>query len=221
MLEFALCVLCRVLVVALQLPFPQESLRAVSNLLYLRCYRDRIVDGMFRHTEFRSLMEKWPAGQLIHWRWSSLVSVCESLLEREIALRGNWSLSCLQHEQPRADQPDDDEPNKRHKLLDTKVFSACDEAVKSPWFWAFTRMLFLLHSQLDSISRWCEAKQGFVLTWILISFSFVLLVTFAFRLGPFGLDSVCFRSFGRSGLPMPQLQEQELPDEGPTRSSVC
>ena len=62
-------------------------------MLYIRAYRDRLVNALFKNTEHEKLMKHWSAGQLIHWRWSSLSDVVEGFLEREQALRGSWDLS--------------------------------------------------------------------------------------------------------------------------------
>ena len=99
-------------------------------------------------------MSKWPAGQLIHWRWSSLIDVCKSLLARERALRSCWSLRALQND---ASDRAEEESDKRQKVPDANVFQESDQAVKSAWFWSYTRFLYLVNGQLDEISRWTEA----------------------------------------------------------------
>ena len=141
----------------------QEKIRHVSNVLYLRCYRERLVNGLFEGSEDKHLMSFWPAGQLIHWRWSSLVNVCEGLLEREKAIRRAWNLRRFLDSG--AGEPDDpateveegqDAPRRQAK--DTgKIWAQFDEAVGDPWFWAYVRFLALVDGQINKISTWMEA----------------------------------------------------------------
>lgn len=137
----------------------QEALNGVVTLLQVRHYRDRVCDSLFKHTSFLKLMRCWPAGQFIQWRWGSLVGVCKALLDREKALRGNWSLKVLL-KVPEVEQQGDEAEDtafKRARLQASEVFQAADRAVSDRFFWAYTKLLYCLNGHLQKISCWCEA----------------------------------------------------------------
>ena len=140
-------------------------------MLYIRAYRDRLVNALFKNTEHEKLMKHWSAGQLIHWRWSSLSDVVEGFLEREQALRGSWDLSKLldaiaeeqkpgegvsdmREEEPRAAE-DDRVPRPRRDT--SGVWTQFDKAISSDWFWAYARFLYLVEGKITKISTWMEA----------------------------------------------------------------
>ena len=103
-------------------------------------------------------MRYWNGGQLIQWRWGSLVAVCQALLEREEALRGNWSLRVLLKGDDDNFSDDEEQPSKQAKVSESsEMFRRADQAVTSRVFWAYTKMLYLLHGHLHRISTWCEA----------------------------------------------------------------
>ena len=129
------------------------------TLLQVRHYRDRICDTLFKNTPFLKIMRCWPAGQFIQWRWGSLVTVCKGLLDREQALRGNWSLKVLLRVPDVEGQSDvaEEMAFKRAKLQASELFQAADRAVTDRMFWSYVKMLYCINGHLEKISSWCEA----------------------------------------------------------------
>ena len=100
-------------------------------------------------------MKVWSAGQLIAWRWSSLVNVCKALLDREKGLRLCWSLQALMNSA--ADRTAEDEDRDQDTSQAAQIFRQADQSVTSPFFWAYTRFLAITHGNLEKISGWCES----------------------------------------------------------------
>ena len=128
-------------------------------MLYLKCYRERVAHALYKGTNYHKLMLSWPCGQLIHWRWSSLADVCAGLVEREQALRTNWSLNkFLRGTDPDGQEgaQESDQPRKRQKYDLGKIWTQFDAAMVDPWFWAYVRFLHLVDGQISKISSWTE-----------------------------------------------------------------
>lgn len=73
-----------------EFPHFQEALSAVNTMHHQTFYRDRIQQIMIPPMD--KLYKYYEGGNLIMWRWSSLVDVCEALHRREGALKQCWSL---------------------------------------------------------------------------------------------------------------------------------
>ena len=108
-------------------------------------------------------MLRWSAGQLITWRWASLVLVCRGLLEREEALRGAWNLRAFLRSSGDgeiADEEQDvgnrDDVRKRPKHDAGQIWTQFDAAITSAWFWCYVRFLCLVDGQINHISTWME-----------------------------------------------------------------
>ena len=95
-----------------------------------RCYA---VGSGFEH--MRKMMNEWDGGQLISWRWGSLIGVLRPLIRREQALRSAWSLE---------------------RFGDPTVGAAADKAICSRIFWVYAKFLVILSGALELKSQWCE-----------------------------------------------------------------
>ena len=113
----------------------QELLKQIVTLLHLKTYRDKLCETCFpsEHNPHRKLMTFWEGGQLREWRWSSLCDVVKALLRRESALKDCWDRAKFGQHGPDV-----------------------SEAVHSPFFWAYSRFLFLISGMVDSRSEWVE-----------------------------------------------------------------
>ena len=117
----------------------QEALTAVNTMHYQTFYRDRLQEVIGE--PLKNLFKFYEGGNLILWRWSSLVQVCEALHRREGALRTKWSLSkFLNGENGES----------------TKSFKVADSAIRSPFFWSYLKMVILLHGLINDLSAWAE-----------------------------------------------------------------
>ena len=115
----------------------QEALTAVNTLHHQTFYRDRLAEVIGE--PLKKLFKYYEGGNLVLWRWSSLVQVCEALHRREGALRTRWNLQRF--------LKDGEE---------SKSFLACDRAIRSPYFWCYLKMVILLHGLVNDLSSWAE-----------------------------------------------------------------
>ena len=131
-------------------------------MLSVQFYRERVVATLFpdSHPE----MKYWPGGQLIHWRWASLINVLEALLQREDALKTHWNFEKIARagSTRSGDDADDADGNGTEEVSTQAVrssdlFRKADWAITSPMFWAYTRFLQSTHGYLNKISSWCES----------------------------------------------------------------
>ena len=108
-------------------------------------------------------MRYWQAGQLIHWRWSSLVNVLDALLQRETALKTHWNFEKLANTgsiktgKEDGNDPDADAAESSKQVKTSDIFKKADEAITSNMFWSYTRFLHSTHGYLNKISTWCES----------------------------------------------------------------
>ena len=58
--------------------------------MYQPHYRDRLLDRIFKNTEFKDLFKSWEGGHLVMWRWSSLVDCLRALKRRQGPLQMHW-----------------------------------------------------------------------------------------------------------------------------------
>ena len=58
--------------------------------MYQPHYRDRLLDRIFKKTEFKDLFKSWEGGHLVMWRWSSLVECLRALKRRQGPLQMHW-----------------------------------------------------------------------------------------------------------------------------------
>ena len=79
----------------------------------------------------------WEGGQLIDWRWGSLIKVLQALLRRQDCLRAAWDIAAFGD-------------------TEASMARTVDQAMKSDFFWAYARFLSLLAGSLDLKSQWTE-----------------------------------------------------------------
>ncbi|CAL1131684.1 unnamed protein product [Cladocopium goreaui] len=135
----------------------QEALSAINTLHYQTFYRDRLQKLM--RPPMDKLYRYYEGGSLIMWRWSSLVDVAEALHRREGALRSCWNLQAFLNigrnnsGTTRGQQKDGARDDNSSS---TKLFNVADRAVRSPFFWAYLRMVILLHGLVNDLGSWAE-----------------------------------------------------------------
>lgn len=115
----------------------------MNSLLYQKYYRDKIQE-LFKGDPMESLFKYHDGGNLILWRWVSLVKVCECLAKREGALRSRWRLDAFSGS-----------TNDSSAL--SKTVELANLAVLSPFFWAYLKAMMLIHGVLNDLSTWAEA----------------------------------------------------------------
>ena len=135
----------------------QEALSAINTLHYQTFYRDRLqklmkppMDKLYRYYE---------GGSLIMWRWSSLVDVAEALHRREGALRSCWSLQAflnIGRNNSGTTRGQQEGGARDDNSSSAKLFNVADRAVRSPFFWAYLRMVILLHGLVNDLGSWAE-----------------------------------------------------------------
>ena len=82
-------------------------------------------------------MSVWEGGQLISWRWGSLINVVLALLRREDCLRNAWDVQAFGQ-------------------TDATAIKGMDDAMHSNFFWAYAKLLSLLGGALEMKSQWAE-----------------------------------------------------------------
>ena len=117
-----------------QFPKFQEALTAVTTLHHQAFYRDRL-EAIVK-TEFKPLFRFFEGGNLIMWRWSSLVDVCEALHRREGALRSSWNL----HNFLRAGKPHQGGEGHQGHAQDAPEATKLFLALQTPSHFARTRI---------------------------------------------------------------------------------
>ena len=125
----------------------QEALSAVNQLHFQTFYRDRL--QRIISSPMDKLYTYYEGGNLISWRWSSLIDVAEAIHRRQGALKACWSLQRFLAVGQRSD--DDSTSN-------TKLFATADLAIRSPFFWAYLRMVILLHGLVNDLGSWAEGS---------------------------------------------------------------
>ena len=130
----------------------QSDLSAVNHLLHVKYYRDRLKE-LYKHNKLLArCFDHHSAGNLIMWRWGSLVHVCDAILKLEGALRGGWSLNRFLKTRTEANEKPEDESGSG-----TQLFNQADKAIRSPFFWAYGKFILLIQGVLNDISTWAEA----------------------------------------------------------------
>ncbi|CAJ1366636.1 unnamed protein product, partial [Effrenium voratum] len=135
----------------------QEKLQSLNMLLYQKYYRDRVKVLFDRDPVWKRLFTHYEGGNLILWRWGSLVEVCEAIQKREGALKARWSLSSflrVGHNLPAED--DEEGPAPFARATATANFNLADEAIRSPYFWCYLRMILLVHGMINDLGTWAE-----------------------------------------------------------------
>ncbi|CAE7253412.1 unnamed protein product, partial [Symbiodinium necroappetens] len=125
----------------------QEQLKAANTLLHQKYYRDRLKE-LFKSHPAEQLFKYHDGGNLIVWRWGSLVEVCKAMHKREGALRSKWSLQkflavpqsfsgAAEAHNPEGAGPDDDaDQSQQHLRTEHQLLQLADKAWTSPFFWA-------------------------------------------------------------------------------------
>ncbi|CAE7355853.1 unnamed protein product [Symbiodinium sp. KB8] len=144
----------------------QDMLKPANTLLHQAYYRDRVRE-LFKNQPTEWLFKHFEGGNLIAWRWGSLLDVCRALHKREGALRTGWSLrKFLRIARSSTDGPegaaDGDVGTSRGKKTqlsdgDHKTFKAADSAWTSRYFWSYLKFILLLGGIVDDLSTWGEA----------------------------------------------------------------
>jgi hypothetical protein len=93
---------------------------------------------------------------LVGWRWGSLCSVVESLLDREPLLRQTWDATKIKHAAFGGHAPQNPGDIATREFLGSSLSDAND-AIQSPLMWAYVRMLSHIVSIIDHMTHWHES----------------------------------------------------------------
>lgn len=108
-------------------PFYFSTIPSNEEMLHTSHYRDRLREKIFTDSGYESLFTSFEGGNLIMWRWGSLVATSRALKRRAGPLRMLWSLEAYLS----GAAAGEDVKTKTESL---KAFYA---AVSDPFFWHY------------------------------------------------------------------------------------
>ena len=126
-------------------------LRAVVNSLSRPDVQDRLIHSCLRGTGAESFAQevKQFNCSLSHWRWGTLAQACLALRNLQDPL-GYWDISKVNCGQSRRQETADDAVQGESDLR------SVGDAVHSPSFWGYLKMLLMSSQVLDHIEHWFE-----------------------------------------------------------------
>ena len=133
-----------------------RQLSAIEYLMKQPMLRSKLAFVFFSEaTPFDKTMSQL----LKHWgptlkslRWHAVIDFLESLLKLEVGLRKKWNLARWMKSLP----SDRKEEAGEGRVQPSISYKLMDQAVHSPYFWMYARMLLHISSTSETLSKWAE-----------------------------------------------------------------